>query len=237
MPELQALSFDFSLSKANRLLENVQNELHNTENAFRRGDMELAYATAFKLAAQVERLAVCARELPAHTGNPKAPMEIKDMMLKNCGVEVGLTPDEWFCVRMPMILPRKERGDPDYIRSMLFSALYNFFQQNQPFYFGRCVVVFKYIYNRDRPARAYRDHDNIEVNAVMDVLAMYTMKDDSALCCQHYYYSLPGEVECTEIYVLPQEAFPKWLGGYDCLRDEPAALRQLSPGWAPEKHT
>ena len=53
--------------------------------------------------------------------------------------------------------------------------------------------------------------DNIEINMVSDIIALYTMEDDGASLCCHYYCSAAGETERTEVYVVPEEAFIQWL--------------------------
>ena len=63
----------------------------------------------------------------------------------------------------------------------------------------------------DRPERAYRDHDNIELNAVADAIAMFVMHDDAPLQCSHFYCSQRGEKEYTRVFVVPQKSFVAWL--------------------------
>lgn len=56
-----------------------------------------------------------------------------------------------------------------------------------------------------------RDHDNIEVNIVADIVALYTLPDDKPDVCNHYYCSAAAEKERTEVYVVPKADFQKWL--------------------------
>ena len=39
----------------------------------------------------------------------------------------------------------------------------------------------------------------------------YLMPDDAPRRCAHYYCSAAGEVDCTEVYVVPASRFPEWL--------------------------
>ena len=41
--------------------------------------------------------------------------------------------------------------------------------------------------------RAYRDHDNIEVNMVTDIITLYLLPDDAPRRCAHYYCTPPGQ--------------------------------------------
>lgn len=56
-----------------------------------------------------------------------------------------------------------------------------------------------------------RDHDNIETNMVSDIVAMYVMPDDAPTVCSHYEYSVMGEDDRTEVYVIPKTDFAVWL--------------------------
>lgn len=211
MRELQTASFETKLTKTQKRLKRVLWEMEQTEKAFVRGDAERTYACAFELAAEAEKLALLTRELPAFTGHHMAPFDLNDMLLDCCDVNVGYTPQGWFSLQMPMLLPNKEQGDVDYVRTMLHPFLRRFFAVNPPFYLASCVVAFRHVYADTRPEREYRDHDNIELNMVVDMLALYTMKDDGALLCRHYYCSAAGDSDRTEVYVVPNRAFPAWL--------------------------
>ena len=56
-----------------------------------------------------------------------------------------------------------------------------------------------------------RDHDNIEMNMVSDIVAMYLMPDDAPTVCSHYECSVKGEDDRTEVYVIPKIDFAVWL--------------------------
>ena len=69
-------------------------------------------------------------------------------------VEVGFTREGWFSLRMPMLLPKKERGSAAFVRMLLLPALRRFFQGKPPVRISPCVLVFRHVYARDRPDRA-----------------------------------------------------------------------------------
>ena len=76
-----------------------------------------------------------------------------------------------------------------------------FFDGKPPVRFTDCVMVFRHVYDQTHPERAMRDHDNIEVNMVSDIVALYVLPDDSPRVCTHYYCSAAGPEERTEIYI------------------------------------
>ena len=94
------------------------------------------------------------------------------------------------------------------------------------------MLAYRHVYQHDRPERAYRDHDNIEVNMVTDIVTLYLMPDDAPRRCAHYYCSAAGEVDCTEVYVVPASRFPEWLAAEqaDDLKED--TLYETSEIWA-----
>ena len=86
------------------------------------------------------------------------------------------------------------------------------------------VTIFRHVYNRERPERQQRDHDNIELNRVLDAVALYVMVDDSPSRCRHYYCNAPGSSERTEVYVVPRGEFRYWLEHEDSIPDEGVQL-------------
>ena len=90
--------------------------------------MELAYAMALKLAEESEKLTLLTRALPAYTGNPRALQDVDAVAAESVPIEAGFTIEGWFCIRLPLLLPKKERGSASYIRGILYPALRNFYQ-------------------------------------------------------------------------------------------------------------
>lgn len=126
--------------------------------------MELAYAMALKLAEESEKLTLLTRALPAYTGNPRALQDVDAVAAESVPIEAGFTIEGWFCIRLPLLLPKKERGSASYIRGILYPALRNFFQGKAPVRYPESIMIFRHVYEKGRPERRYRDHDNIEVN-------------------------------------------------------------------------
>lgn len=94
----------------------------------------------------------------------------------------------------------------------------NFFTGKQVEKFKDCMLVYLHTYDVNRPKREWRDHDNVEVNAVTDIVALFVMLDDSPHICEHYYASKSGTENRTEVFVLPKrdlEKFRKQKGLYD----------------------
>ena len=130
----------------------------------------------------------------------------------NCiGSKIVFTEEGLFYLSIPMLLPKKESGSAEYIRSALYPAMRDYFSHCPPVRFQESVLIFRHVYDKRRPERRWRDHDNIEVNMVSDIVAMYVLADDCPSVCSHYYCSAAGEEDRTTVYVVPKPDFPEWL--------------------------
>lgn len=170
--------------------------------------MQMAYEQAMRLEEAAERLVLLTRVLPAYTGSDVARLEVDNTMKLCIPVDMGYTAEGWFCLCIPALLPKK---GSDYIRSFLYPAMQEYFQRKEPVRFTDCVLVYRHVYDRNRPERRMRDHDNIETNMVSDIVAMYVMPDDAPSICSHYECSVMGEDDRTEVFVVPRMDFPQWL--------------------------
>ena len=103
-------SFARTLAKLEGRVKKLNMALHNTRHLYELGDQEMTYAVAMRLADTAEQVTLLARALPACTGNPIAAQELQDVMAINVPVEMGFTKEGWFSVRLPLLLPKKEKG-------------------------------------------------------------------------------------------------------------------------------
>lgn len=222
-----------SFQKALFQLENKLRQAQTLERTVLRAaaldDADVAYHTASQLADICEQAALLARALPACTGRPHVFFDLGQQAESLSPVEIGFTREGWFSLRMPMLLPKKERGSAAFVRMLLLPALRRFFQGKPPVRISPCVLVFRHVYARDRSDRALRDHDNIETNMASDCVALYVMEDDGPTACSQYECSAQGNREQTEIYVVPQAEFPQWLLSEKSMPEEGVELLRNRP--------
>ena len=223
-------SFARTLAKFENQLRKLDMAAKNTRYMFEIGNMELAYEVALRLADVSERITLLARALPAYTGNPLAAQDVENLIRQHISVEIGFTMEGWFCVRIPLLLPKKEAGSANYIRSFLYPAIREFFADKPRVRYSDCVLIYRHVYDQKRPERQRRDHDNIEINMVSDIIALYVMDDDAPSLCRHYYCSAAGSEERTEVYVVPTCDFPNWLITEKVIPDEGVMLYENDPG-------
>jgi len=203
--------FERCLNQVSRTLIKVNVALEDVQTHILRGDIKGAFEAAFDLEDQSEKLTLLTRELPAYTGHPKAKEILEDVMLKTFPIRIGFTEDGWFCVMIPALLPKKEKGSADYIGDLLYLAMVRYWRDKQPVRYTDCVLVFRHVYDRERPERNFRDHDNIELNKITDIIALFVMPDDAPMQCRHYYCSARGSENRTEVYVVPNCEFTQWV--------------------------
>lgn len=219
------------LTRAERRMERAEMELARTRRYLEREDMVAAFGSAFAFSTEVEKLALLARVLPAYTGHPNATELTEKMMLDTIPIEMGYTSRGWFLLKIPALLPKKGSGSPLYIQQYLYPALRRYFDGKPPALYHDCVLAYRHVYQRNRPERAYRDHDNIEVNMVTDIITLYLLPDDAPRRCSHYYCSAAGDVDCTEVYVIPTSRFPVWLQAAQADDLEEEKLYETSEKW------
>ena len=203
--------FITTLDAIDRRLKSIEKLSKTTRLAHEQQCFNVCNEHALKLQDASEKLTLLSRKLPIYTWQPTARELVSACIKQNFKVEIGFTDEGWFCVKMPFLLPKKNGGSVDYIRQNLYLALTEFFTNKKQPRMENVVLIYRHIYDKNRPNRKKRDHDNIEINMVSDTVALFTMADDEAMECRHFYMSEEGEKEQTEVYVVPQDEFKKWL--------------------------
>ena len=171
------------------------------------------YDIAMKAASAAEKLAVLVRWLPIMSQVPHRFEGVDAMLAEALPVEIGFTEERWFNVRLPMLLPKKEKATREYLNGLIYPVLEKYFDRGRIEVpkFDKCVIIYRHVYAYDRHYRMYRDHDNIEVNQITDAIAMFVMRDDGPTLCSHYHCMGRAPENRTEVYVIPKEDFVKWL--------------------------
>ena len=204
-------------------------EIENTRMLMKGWDTDYAYAYSLRVHEEAERIVLLARDLPCHLGMRDAEERVRSEMEKIVPIEIGYTEEGWFSIKMFSLLPRKEHGNVNYIRQCLYDAMGKFFKDHICDLQKDCVIIYRHVYYNGFPERQMRDHDNIEINMVTDVLATFVLRDDGPSVCRHYYCSAKGSENRCEVYVFPQTDFEKWLKEEQKMPDEGIKLFPESP--------
>ena len=211
-------TFKREFLQTKRTLKLLYKAWQELEDQIKVKDENGAYASSLETAYIGERLILQLRDLATYPNEIKREEYVANASKETALVEVGYTEEGWFRLSIPALLPRKEKGNPEYVRSLIYPAMSNFFTGKQVEKFKDCTLVYLHTYDVNRPKREWRDHDNVEVNAVTDIVALFVMLDDSPHICEHYYASKSGTENRTEVFVLPKrdlEKFRTQKGLYD----------------------
>ena len=199
-----------TLEKVKELRDNLDEHIEITSQFWEDGKSSDAYYYSAEIYYECQKILVNAASLMSCAGNKNAVSDVGKLIKSAIPVEIGYTKEGWFCVRFPALLPKKEKGSTDYVRDMLYIALSDFFREHPPIRYGKCMIAYRHVYDRDYPERHWRDHDNVDINMASDTVALFVMKDDSPHYCEHHYCSVAGSENRTEIYVVPIEDLNAW---------------------------
>ena len=167
---------------------------------------------SLELERQTETLALLGRTLPLDLGDPETRMRAEQIPPEEMDIRIGYTQEGWFRLEIPALLPKKSKsGNVNYIRAPLLKALSGYFREHPHERFGPSVIAYRHVYDRSLPERRRRDYDNIEVNFVTDAVALFLLPDDSPAWCSHFYCSAAGDANRTQVFVVPQTDFTRWL--------------------------
>lgn len=203
-------NFKKEFTKAKRTLGQFYRAWNKLESCIEYNDENGAYDCSLETERIAERLIFQLRNLATYSGDKEACEAVVRNIQETALVEVGYTEEGWFRLSIPALLPRKEKGNPEYVRSLIYPAMSDFFTGKQIEKFKDCTLVYLHTYDVNRPKREWRDHDNVEVNAVTDIVALFVMLDDSPHICEHYYASKSGMENRTEVFVLPKRDLEKF---------------------------
>lgn len=213
-------AFTKGLFLANDKLQILQERLALTMSLNDSEKTEAAYYKSLQVHESAEELALITRNLPVLTGRFEAKEDVKKTIKMTVPIEIGYTKEGWFSVRLFALLPRKEHGGVNYLRSSLYPAMKEFFYKKPPVRYNDCVVIYRHVYAKDMPRRKKRDFDNIEINQLMDIVALYVMHDDGPEFCNVFHCAAEGNANRCEIYVVPKSDFIWWLDGEEKMPEE-----------------
>lgn len=166
--------------------------------------------TCLEIIACTENIARLARRLPVSIGMQNTRQEINKVVAREIEVIVEHTKEGWLKVKLPFLLPKKEKGSNDYLRDVLYCALQDYFSDREPVKFDRSVIVIKHVYGKERKDKMRCDHDNFEINFIIDAIALFAIPDDSPEHCKMFSYSVRGEKEHSSIYLVPEQDFIRY---------------------------
>ena len=117
-------------------------------------------------------------------------------------------------IQLPCLIPKRSKRGSAFIADPLSTVLRKFVHDHQPscLPFLHCVISITHVYDKTLPIKGrVRDHDNIELKGIMDVINMYLLTDDVGTLCDIYSTSKTGSADMTRITIMEQDMFPEWI--------------------------
>ena len=160
------------------------------------------------------------RELVYSTTNISWEKLLEDTA-NNLGITVGCDGSGIVEITLPCLIPIRKKKPTDFITAPLYAALERFVLSSgqpaeNPFErFTHCTICITHVYNRELFGKGrQRDHDNIEVKGIIDVINTFLLTDDSENLCNIFYTSDVSDVDMTRITIMKKDIFPEWLLEY-----------------------
>ena len=102
--------FQIQLDRAIKEAEKLLKQLYVVKADHKERKMEEALEKSVTAARIAEAVTLKTRSLPAYTGHPQAEDLVQKVIEEAIPIEMGFTEEGWFCLRMPILLPRKEKS-------------------------------------------------------------------------------------------------------------------------------
>ena len=101
----------------------------------------------------------------------------------------------------PLPLKKKAHKNCAFLMDPLAFCLDEYTHNHTCMKYAKARITICHCYPKGTPTRRIRDCDNIEVKKLLDLLALYFLKDDNMACCEILQTSRPDEEYKTEITI------------------------------------
>lgn len=158
--------------------------------------------------AKCEKITCYARNFAIHSF--LAPSE---MLLSNAAQIQGIKvkrDGEILEIEMPFLLPKKLHKNSKFICDPLYYVLTEIAETIELKVEERAVVCFVHIYDKTDKHVRPRDYDNVEAKRVLDIVALFALRDDGAEFCDIVNSMEYGDENKTCIFVMPERCYFRW---------------------------
>lgn len=201
---------DYVLEREIRHAYGVLDDLKFIRELYRADKQEQAYGFSLMTVKATEELALNVRHLAVSLNASDAEKDVPRMVDQTYKVEIGFTEHEYFCMRIPLLIPGKDDYSLRYLKNNLSAVLNRFFEYRQQMNSSQSIVVFCHVYDIKRSPWERVVPADAEVECVIKVLFQYVFRDAYAVDFRHYHCCAIGEGERTEVYVVPLSEFGRW---------------------------
>jgi len=153
------------------------------------------------------------RELIYSTTNSSWP-EIMEHAADALDIDVACGTNGLVEITFPCLIPKRTKKPTDFITAPLAAVLERFVSELEPPLerFKHCVICITHVYDETLYCNARkRDHDNIELKGIIDVINSFLLIDDSGNLCDIYQTSEFADVDHTRISIVKKDMFLEWI--------------------------
>jgi len=130
------------------------------------------------------------------------------------GIRVSSSVDGIIEITIPCLVPHRRKKQMGFITDPLYTAL-DCFVSNRDLPFNRfkhCVICITHVYDKTLFGKGRkRDHDNVEIKGIVDVINTFLLTDDNGSLCDIYNTSELSDEDITRIYVMKKDMFSEWV--------------------------
>ena len=203
--------FDHTMERALTKARFLVDDLRFIRQLHKDGRDEVAYGFTLATIESAEEFALQVRQLGRSQKIPDSEPEIQRMVDAAYKVELGFTKDGYFCMRFPRLIPGMDGRSMLYLKKNLSVHLEKFWENRGGMRNFQHLIIFRHVYTYRHPAWERYVPADAEVDCVMRLVLKNVCHEYFAANFKHYHCCAMGEVECTEVYVVPNADFPKWL--------------------------
>jgi len=204
--EVRRLKSDLTALQSSVLSENLDNYSDFSRQAAIRGEV---------VASKLRRLVY---DSACTTKTPQA--FYLETAAEALDIKVSSSSDGVVEITIPCLIPSRKRKSAGFITDPLYAALERFVSDrppDQPFErFKHCVICIIHVYDKALLVKGrHRDHDNIEVGEIINVINTFLLTDDIGVLCDIYHTSKISDYDYTRIFIVKKDMFAEWILGYE----------------------
>lgn len=136
---------DYVLEREIRHAYDVLDDLKFIRQLYREDRQEQAYGFSLGTVKVAENLTLNVRHLAVSLNAPCAEKDVPRMVDQTYKVEIGFTEHEYFCVRMPLLIPGKDDYSLRYLKNNLSAMLLRFYEHRPRLQSKHSIVVFRHL--------------------------------------------------------------------------------------------
>ena len=135
------------------------------------------------------------------------------------GISITVDSNGIIEITLPCLIPHRRKKATGFITEPLFAVLNKFvsdYPLSTPFErFEHCVICITHVYDKVLYAKMrMRDHENIEIKGIVDVINTFLLTDDSGDLCSIFNTSEFSDEDMTRISIMKKDMFHEWVLRY-----------------------